>query len=85
MAQAVIQELQAALDSGEQPAVAQVDYGLLLYAANLPHLPINVVAANDADGAGFLAHFPDNILALGSGRRRAAWAPVHGGRHLSAL
>lgn len=63
--QAVTQSLQAAMAADEPPSVAQVGYGLLRYAADLPHVPIADAAASDADASGFLAHFPDQVLALG--------------------
>ncbi|MBI2116732.1 MAG: ABC transporter substrate-binding protein [candidate division NC10 bacterium] len=59
----LIQQAQVAMAGKRPPAVVQMSYNLLAYAAeSLPHYPIENFKQKDA---AFFAKFPPNVLALG--------------------
>lgn len=59
----LIQQAQVAMAGKRPPAVVQMSYNLLAYAADaLPHYPIENFKQKDAD---FFAKFPANVLTLG--------------------
>lgn len=61
------QEMQAAIAAGKPPAVSQVGYDVLRYAAgSLPHLNVEDAARRDPGGEGWLNdNFADSVLDLG--------------------
>lgn len=62
----VLQAVQAAGAARDLPALAQVGYESVAYAAGtLPHLPISEAAERDPQVSGWLDGFPKNILRLG--------------------
>jgi len=62
----LMQNLQAAISSGNMPDVAQIGYNFMIYTTNsLPHYPIYKAIQDDKDGKDFISHFPSNILKLG--------------------
>lgn len=62
----LLQATQAALASGEVPALSSLYLSDVRYvAANLPHLPAEEAAARDRGGAGWLGEFPRYVLELG--------------------
>ncbi|MDI3327920.1 MAG: ABC transporter substrate-binding protein [Alicyclobacillaceae bacterium] len=59
----LMQNLQSAIAAGRPPAVSQISYSHLQYAAeNFPHVSLQDLVQNDP---GFLKDFPENILELG--------------------
>jgi multiple sugar transport system substrate-binding protein len=68
--QGLAQRLQAAIAAGEPPAVVQVGYDALRYAAGvLPHLPVEAAAERGVggDGARWIAeNYPESVRNLGT-------------------
>lgn len=72
----LMQNLQAALAAGNPPAVAQIGYNYVEYAANsFPFLNIEEAVKLDPADKDYLTHFFPNVLALAQAKGKQAGLP----------